>query len=77
MHRYLVLLIAVSLLLASCQYVRLWFTHFRSQPSVADRKHKNKSRPCPFPTMRPECPLCQAEETIAFLVTPSTTKEVN
>ena len=31
-------------------YLRVWLTHFRSQPSIAKRKCKNKSRLCPLPT---------------------------
>jgi hypothetical protein len=53
MHRHLVLMIVVSLLLASWfirfrHYLRTWIAHFRSQSSIAKHKRKNKSRPCPF-----------------------------
>ena len=67
MNRQLLLLIAVSPLLVSWlttlrRHLRTCIAHFRSQPSIAKCKRKNKSRPFPFPTKRPECPLCQAEE---------------
>jgi IS1 family transposase len=67
MNRHLLLLIAFCLLVLSWfislrHYLRIWITRFRSQPSVAKHKRKNKSRPFPFPTKRPECPLCKAEE---------------
>jgi hypothetical protein len=41
-----------------------WIAQFCSQPSIAKRKPKNKSHTFPFPTKRPECPLCQAEEEV-------------
>ena len=68
MNRQLLLLIAVFLLVLSwfinCYgYLRTRFAHLRTKPSVAKRRRKNNSRPFPFPTKRPECPLCQAEET--------------
>jgi hypothetical protein len=66
MNRQLLLLIAVSLLILYW-FIKfrhhIWIAHRRSQPSIAKRRRKNKSRPFPFPTKRPECPLCQAEET--------------
>jgi IS1 family transposase len=40
----------------------IWIAQFRPQPSIAKRKYKNKSHAFPFPTKRPECPLCKAEE---------------
>ena len=54
MNRHLLLLIAISLLLVSwfinCYgYLRTWFAHLRTKPSVAKRRRKNKSRLCPFP----------------------------
>ena len=45
-------------------YLRTWIDQFRSKPSIAKRKGKNKSRPCPFPAKRPEYPLCKAKEGI-------------
>jgi hypothetical protein len=67
MNRQLPLLIAVSLLILSWltnfrPFLRTWFAHLRTEPSVAKRKRKNKSLPYLFPARRPECPLCQAEE---------------
>ena len=67
MNRQLLLLIAISLLFVSwfinCyDYLRTRFAHLRTKSSIAKGKHKNKSHPFPFPTKRPECPLCQAEE---------------
>ena len=69
MNRQLLLFIAASLLILSCfikyyDYLRTWIARFHSQPSIAKGKRKNKSRPFPFPTKRPECPLCKAEEGI-------------
>jgi len=60
MNRHLLLLIAVSLLLVSWfidfrHYLITWIAQFRSYPSIAKGKRKNKSRPFPFPTKRPEC----------------------
>ena len=75
MNRHLLLLIAVCLLILSWltifrHYLRTWIAQFRSQPSIAKCKRKNKSRPFPFPTKRPECPLCQAEEKLPSEVMP-------
>jgi len=55
MNRHLLLLIAVLFLLLSWlinfrHYLLTWIAHHRSKPSVAKRKRKNKSRPCPFPS---------------------------
>ncbi len=75
MNRQLLLLIAFCLLILSWfinlrHYLRTWIAQFRSHPSIAKGKHKNKSRPFPFPTKRPECPLCAAEETLPSKVMP-------
>jgi len=69
MNRYLLLLIAVFVLLVSWlttlrHYLRTWIAHLRAKPSVAKRKRENKSFPYLFPTKRPECPLCHAEEIL-------------
>ena len=50
MNRHLLLLIAVFLLLISWSinfrhYLRTWSAQFRSKPSIAKRKRKNKNRP--------------------------------
>ena len=76
MNRHLPLFIAAFFLLVSWfttlrHYLRTWIAHHRYKPSVAKHKRKNKSRPFPFPTKRPECPLCQAEETPPSEVMPS------
>ena len=70
MRRHLVLFIVVFFLLVYWfikyyDYLRVWITHFFSQPSIAKRKRKNKSRPCPFPAKKPDCPLCQASQNLA------------
>ena len=67
MHYYLVLLMAICILLAFWfinyhDYLREWTA--RCQASIAKRKGKSKSRLCPSPTKRPDCPLCQAEEKL-------------
>ena len=67
MNRQLLLLIAVCLLILSWfinlrHYLCTWIARFRSQPSIAKYKRKNKIHPFPFPTKRPECPLCKSEE---------------
>ena len=72
MHYYLVL-ITTCILLAFWfinyhDYLRVWITH--CQTIITKRKRKNKSRLCPFPTKRPDCPLCQAEETLSSKVLP-------
>ena len=69
MNRHLLPLIAFSLLLVSWftnfrHFLRTWIAQFRSYPSIAKDKRKNKSRPFPFPIKRPECLLCKAEEGI-------------
>ena len=50
MHCHLILLIVISLLLASWfikfrLYLRTWIAHFYSRPSIAKRKRKNKNCP--------------------------------
>lgn len=72
MHYYLVL-ISIFLLLAFWfinyhDYLRVWITH--CQTSIAKRRRKSKSRVCPFPTKRPHCPLCEAEEITSSEVIP-------
>jgi hypothetical protein len=52
MNRHLLLLIAVSLLLVSwltnfLHFLRTWIAHLRTKPSVAKRRRRNKSLPCP------------------------------
>jgi len=69
MNRQVLLLMAVFLLTLSWfinyyGYLRTWIARFGSQPSVAKRKRKEKSLLHLFPTKRPDCPLCQAEETL-------------
>jgi IS1 family transposase len=69
MNRHLLLFVAVLFLLVSCfitirHYLRTWIAHHRSKSSVAKRKRKDKSLPHLFPTKRPDCPLCQAEENL-------------
>ena len=69
MNRHLLLFIAFLLLLLSWfirfrHFLRTWIAHHRTKPSVAKRKRKDKSLPHLFPTKRPECPLCQAEENL-------------
>jgi len=75
MHRHLLPLIVISVLLVSWlieyrHYLLIWITHLRSQPSIAKRKGKSKNRPFPFPTKRPDCPLCAAEEKQSSEVVP-------
>jgi hypothetical protein len=67
MNHHLLLFVAIFVLLLSWlntlrHYLCKWFAHHRTKPSVAKRKGKDKSLPHLFPTKRPECPLCQAEE---------------
>lgn len=67
MHQHLLPLIVIFLLLVSWlieyrHYLHIWITHRRSRPNIAQCKRKDKSFPCTFPTKRPDCPLCQAEE---------------
>ena len=73
MNRQLLLLITVSFLILYW-FIKfrhhIWIAHGRPQSSIAKRKRKNKSRKCPFPTKRPDCPLCQAEETLPSEVMP-------
>jgi hypothetical protein len=69
MNRHLLLYIAAFFLLVSWfntlrHYLCAWIAHLRTKPSVAKRKGKDKSLPHLFPTKRPECPLCQAEENL-------------
>ena len=69
MNRHRLLLIAIYLLLVSWftnfrHSLRAWIAQFRSYPSIAKGKRKNKSRPYPFPDKRLERPLCQAEEEV-------------
>ncbi len=75
MNRHLLLFIAVFFLLLSWfnnfrHLLRTWIAQFRSKPSVAKRRRRNKSLPFPFPTKRPDCPLCQAEEKLPSKVMP-------
>ena len=75
MNRYLLLFLAVFLLMLSWfirfrHYLRVWIAQFRSQSSVTKRRRKSKSLPCLFPTKRPDCPLCQAEENLPPAMTP-------
>lgn len=77
MHHYLLPLLVISLLVVSWlieyrHYLHTWIiSHSRIQPSIAKRRRKNKSRPFPFPTKRPDCPLCQAEEKLPSEAMPS------
>ena len=75
MNRQLLLLIAFSILILSClikfrHFLRTWFAHLRTKPSVAKRRSRNKSLPYLFPTKKPDCPLCQPEEILPSEVTP-------
>ena len=61
MNRHLLLLIAASLLLVSWfmdfrHYLITWIAQFRSHPSIAKGKRKNKSRPFPFPNQKTRMP---------------------
>ena len=52
MNRYLLLFIALFPLLLSWSstfrhFLRTWFAHLRSKPSISKRKRENKSRPYP------------------------------
>jgi hypothetical protein len=53
-NRQLLLLVAVSLVILSCSikyydYLCIGIAYFRSQPSIAERKRKNKSCQCHLP----------------------------
>ncbi len=65
MNLQLLLLITVSFLILYW-FIKfrhhIWIAQFRPQPSITKGKHKNKSHAFPFPTKRPECPQCKAEE---------------
>ena len=74
MHRHLVLLITASLLLVSWLikyygYLRTWIAQLCSQPSIAKRKRKNKSRPCPCLPKDPNdhCVRLPCPANIAYL----------
>jgi hypothetical protein len=47
-------------------YLRTWFAHLRTKPSVAKRKRKNKSRQYPLFIKRHECPLSYDEKAQNF-----------
>jgi len=71
MNHQLLLFIAFFLLPISWftnfrHYLRRWIVHRRSQPSIAKRKRKNKSRPFPLPVKRPDYPICQTEKAQDF-----------
>ena len=73
MHYDLILLIAICILLlywfmSHYHYLRLWVAHSKS--SIAKHKCKDKSHLYHFPTKRPECPLCQAEEVLSYKMPP-------
>lgn len=75
MNCHLLLFIAVIFLSLSWfnnlrHYLRIWIAQFRSQPSIAKHRRKNKDCVFPFPTKRSDCPLCQAEEMLPSEVAP-------
>jgi len=57
-------------LIGYCHCLRTWIAQSLSQPSIAEHRRQNKSLPYLFPTKRPECPLCQAEEVLPSRVIP-------
>ena len=60
----IVIFLLLSWLIENRHYLHIWITHRRSRPNISKRKGKDKSLPHLFPTKRPDCPLCQAEETL-------------
>ena len=60
----------LSWLIENRHYLHIWITYRRSRPNISKRKGKDKSLPHLFPTKKPDCPLCQAEEMLPSEVIP-------